>query len=369
MPFTPDQPTPGFKADAPTQGFKPDNAEPSIHDVAQSLMPKNFGVPAAYKQVTTPQGTQQLGTLLVPGSQQALTNGIGALGRIGVGGLAGGATAVGTANPELSQEDKLSLFLKGFGVGTIASGAGEVGNKMSDNLMKVATGIRKAPEGVGNTLAKQGLWGTQERMLNQVEQKLPEEERSLQELVSGFNGDIDQTPIAEAILEKGKKFVSPSGITLDSVKPDLNKVTEAAGQFDPQLIGRQGPVAKVTPGDLLSLKRQGDWAGYTASGNPAAATDAEIGRAVANKARGMLNDMSGGETANILKREQALLLAKKAMDKDPTTHLSIGGKLLFSKIPSIIGSTAGQLFDKASNTLNSERIQRALTQKLFDEQQ
>ncbi len=295
---------------------------------------------------------------------------------LGKSGMArvGANTALGAGQGAYNNpEDRAGGALKGGAAAGLMSGAGEAASgmlgKASDYLMQRAVGTRKNIPGVGNSLADQGLFGTKNRMLGQVEDKLPMEEANLQELVSSLKGNVDSKDIADAVMKHGEKFVSPSGMTLNSVAPDLEKVTQAAGQFDPSVLGAEGPTRGLNPQDLLSLKRQGDWAGYTASGNPASATDAEVGRAIADKSRGLLSDMSGGETAETLGREKALILAKKALEKPETIHQGAGSSLFFGKVPgsSLLGSAAGQAARKggqAASLFANPAVTQSLTNKV-----
>lgn len=248
----------------------------------------------------------------------------------------------------------------GGGLSVAGEGLVSAGRGVADKLMKVATGIRKAPEGVGNTLVDQGLWGTKGMLSNQADAGLASQEENLQGLVGQLEGTGDPAEFAAAIAQRGKKFVSPGGLTLKSVEPDLNKVREAADQFTTM------PNA-LDPEDLLALKRQGDWAGYTASGNPAAATDSEIGRTVADKAREVLSGMSDGLTADTLKNEQALILAKKALSRDPTTHQGVGSALFFGKAPgsSLLGSVGAQAAQKGVAGLGESLSDPLVLQSLF----
>lgn len=245
----------------------------------------------------------------------------------------------------------------GGGVSAVAEGASAAARPVADKLMKWATGIRKAPEGVGNTLVDQGLWGSKGMMLNQAESGLGREEQNLQDLVGQLKGNVDSQDIADAIAQHGRKFVSPNGITAPQVENDLHKIKDASAQFS-----SMGEGGELAPQDLLSLKRQGDWAGYTASGNPASATDSEIGRTVADKSRSLLSDMSGGETAATLKREQALIFAKKALEKDPTTHMGAGSSLIFGKLPGSapMGSVGAQALQKSTDLARDPLLLQSL---------
>lgn len=235
----------------------------------------------------------------------------------------------------------------GGGLSTLGEGISAAGRPIADWLMKKAVGIGRAPSGVGNSLIDQGLIGTQNRMLEQTQAKLPKVEADLQELVGQLKGNIDPAEIQQAVSQHAGRFITPEGgKTLSLVQPDLNKVRGVSEE-----VGNLGP---ISPKDALNLKRQGDWAGYTASGTPASATDASLGRTIADKMRSGLSTLSEGQGSAVpetLKKEQALILAKKSLDKDPATGAALINYLTTGRLPAqgIVGSTAAQLTQKGSN--------------------
>ena len=341
--------------------MSPDAADKSSHNGAQTLPSPNPDQSGALKRLLSPPKYNPQIAFGIP-----VPSGASAIGRIGIN-TAMGAAQGGADSPDDRVKGALIGGAVGGGVGALGEGVSSLASKGADSLMKWATGIRKAPEGIGNNLVDQGVWGTKGGMLDQVGDKLTEQESKLQGLVSSLKGSTDSQEIADAISRQGDKFVSPSGITIPQVSGDLDKIREAAGSFS-----SQGEGGELSPSDLLSLKRQGDWAGYTSSGNPASATDSEIGRTIADRSRGLLSDMSGGETADTLGKERALIYAKKALDRDPTTHMGLGSSLFFGKMPGadVGGSLAAQGLQKGVATpakaLSNPAIVQGLLGGLFE---
>ncbi len=363
-------PAPGLAQGAPTSADQAINMSAAN---GKPLSPKYQEMMRGVgNQAETSQGVQQLAaSTLLPGpASKVMAEGSGlvnALKRMGISALQGGTTA---ASMDLNNTpgEKATKFAGGGllsgGIQGLGEAANAVGKGVSDFAMKNAVGIRKAPKGTGTSLTDQGLWGTKGGMLQQVQDKLPAEEAKLQALVKGLNNPTDASVLADEVSGLTKKFQTPdSGKTLPLVQGDLDKVRSSA-----EGIRAMGP---QSPSDLLALKRQGDWAGYTASGTPASAGEAEIGRTVADKARSLLSDMSSGETAATLGKEQALIAAKKALQKDPTTHQGIGAGLFFGKMPgqdigmsslAHVARKAGKLGEKVTGPNSNQMLLNALSQ-------
>lgn len=257
----------------------------------------------------------------------------------------GGAMALGGGG---------SLALDGIAAGT---------GKLADWLQQAAAGMTKYKPGIGTNLINQGVWGTKNSMANQVADMLPAKEQEVQQAVAGIKGNADAQDIGDAISNVGNKFKMPS---TGGVSPGMDsyaqKVNDAADAY--QSMGEGG---ELTPQDLLSAKRQGDWLGYTNSGTPATSLEAEIGQAQADKARSLLSDMSEGETARKLADEQALILAKKSLTKPDSIPNGLGAKAIFMKAPgqSLFGSMAAQGLQKGVAAPAGAVADPALMQTLF----
>jgi hypothetical protein len=340
------------------------NPEHSSADTAikmAKMNPEGFSaraMKAVANQTETPQGVNQLGTALIPGSAAALSKGAGFLGRMGTAGLAGGTAAVGVGDVNASPENKLSTFLKGGALGAGIQGIGEGASKIGDWAMQQAVGLRKYTPGVGTSLADQGVVGTKGMMANQVEAKLNAEEEKLQDVVKNLSGVVSPKEIADAVAQKAQRFTLPS--TGQGSPFSTNELQKVRGLTD-----ELSKMGDLNGSDLLALKRQGDWQGYTNSGNPATSLDSELGRTGANAAREALKKMSP-EVGESLAKERALVTAKTPLNKPDSIPQSIGSAL-FWHIPgtSLGSSLTGQAATKGSKVLQSPEIQRAIEQGLF----
>jgi hypothetical protein len=288
-----------------------------------------------------------------------------ALGRIGIGAVSGAAQNAADRNDARPMAEKA-----GWGAvrgGSLATGGELVakgGNKLADWLMQKAVGMKKFLPGAGNTLVDEGMWGTKNMMANQVGPKLDAAEEALQSAAGSLPGKADPKELANNMFARGQqRFVTPdSGSTSPLVQGDLDKVIDIASQTEklPLQSGR----------DLVSIKRQGDWGGYTASGTPATALDSELGRMQGDWARSKLGDMSQGlETTvpDILKREQALTLAKKGLTRPDSLSSNPISGAAFSRWPgsSLVQSLGAQGTQKTLGNANNgvlQQILRNLTQ-------
>lgn len=218
-------------------------------------------------------------------------------------------------------------------------------NKLADYLMQKAVGMRKYFPGIGNELIDQGLIGTKNRMASQVEEKLPEAEAKLQEIIKGVKGTHPASQIADDVALRGSRFTLPSGEVPSNVLPELEKVRKAS-----ESIGSLGKYSggQLSAPDLLALKRQGNWLGYTAAGNPATSLEAELANTQASSAREALEKLTSGESKKALRVEEALLKAKTPLTKPDTISQGLGSAAIFSKVPgqSLGFSTAAQAAQK-----------------------
>lgn len=358
----------------------PDSADKAAHPLSQYLNPQVSSADNAIKmakmnpdgamakvmkmtsdQVETPKGVNQLGTTLIPGAQAAASQGMGILGKAGMSALAGGTTAEASGDPENSPIDKLSNFLKGGMVGGLLQGAGSALGKMGDFTMQKSVGMRKYTPGVGTSLADQGVIGTKGMMANQVESKLSEQESKLQDIVQSLKGTVNSKEIADAVSQKAQRFTLPStGQASPFSQNELQKVRDMSGKIS--------EMGDLSGSDLLALKRQGDYQGYTNSGTPATSTEAELGRTGADAARTALKKMSP-DVADTLFKEQSLVKANSALSKPESIHQGNGAAAFFGKLPgqSAAESLVGQAGVKGGRVVSDPRIQRAIEQGLFSQ--
>lgn len=354
-----------------------DKAATASKPSAVSLNTPHF--PASY----TPGGTPAQASIDNPEATKALANvGTGlALGGIGgaiTGGIEGvsgiaarAATNAGGAglqkyfsnlmNGNNSSQGVTGNAILGGGLSALGDSIAAPFKAGADKLMQYSVGMRKNIPGVGTSLIDQGVMGTKNMMEDQVTTKLPEVEGKLQDLVKDLKGNIDAKDIGNAVSQKLKNFILPNGEIPANMQPAVDKVRATAENLS-QLGKGQG----LSPQDVLSLKRQGDWLGYTASGNPATSLEAELGQAQADSARGLLSKTTEGASADALKQEQALILAKKALQKPESIHQGVGSSLFFGRVPGagILGSTGAHAADAAGNA-SSTMVSPQVLQSLF----
>jgi len=308
----------------------------------------------------------KMGVTPVGGLAALSTDGLGVVGKASMN--AGGAglqkylSNLISGNSDRTQGVGGAMALGG-GSSLTADGLSAGAGKLADWLQQAASGMTKYRPGIGTNLINQGVWGTKNGMANQVSEMLPAKEQEVQQAVAGIKGNADAQGIGDAISRVGNKFNLPStGGVAPGMEPYAQKVSDAAGAY--QSMGEGG---ELTPQDLLTAKRQGDWLGYTNSGTPATSLEAEIGQAQADKARSMLSDMSEGETARKLADEQALILAKKALTKPDAIPNGLGAKAIFMKAPgqSLFGSMAAQGLQKGVAAPAGAVSDPALMQTLF----
>lgn len=349
-------------ADQAAQGEKP-NAQP-VSLVNNKNFPSSYsmgGMPAQAAQ-DNPEANKafaKVGTGLAVG-------GLGALATEGMSGAVGLAarTAANAGGSGLQQyfgnlmDNKPATkgvgdaAMLGGGMSLGLEGAGALAGKFGDWAMQKSMATRGAKNypGQGTALADAGVWGTKNMMANQVTRKLGDEEKNLKGIVGNLGGTYDSEPIAEGIMNRSQRFELPStpGEAAPNMEGYLQKVKDAAESFR-----SQGEGGELTPQDLLAIKRQGDWLGYSNSGNPATSLEAELGRAQGDEARSILSNISDEATKNSLAKEQVLIRAKTQLDKPDT--LSAGPMSLFSKMPGqgLIGSTGGQLGVKTGQGLST----------------
>ncbi len=332
--------------DKAAQGGKP-NAQP-LSLSQNRFFPASYspgGQPAAAAEAN-PQANKMfanIGTgLAVGGAAGAATQGLtgltGLAARTGVN-AGGGALQQYLSNKENGRpgsEGVGAAAALGGGVSLAGEGVSALAGKLGDYLMQKSVGMRKYMPGMGTNLADQGVVGTKNMMANQVDTKLGEQEGYLQDLVKDLKGTVNSSEIADAVGQKAKQFTLPStGQASPFSQAELSKVRDMSDKL--------GGMGDLSAQDLLALKRQGDYMGYTNAGNQATSTEASLGRAGANAARGALKEMSP-DVADTLLNEQALLTAQKGLTKPETIHQGVGSSLFFGKVPgqSLAGSVAGQ---------------------------
>ena len=333
--------------EAKARGASAPAAEPSTQDKIDA------GLKDALESVDKgpmgkPGWANKAALALLPGAAPAA----GIMGRIAQGALTGAATAeaMGPEAGHLHLPDP-ARSATGAAVGGITSGllegAGAALRKGADYGMQIATNQPKYTPGAGNRLADMGVWGTEGGMQKAISQRLPQEEEAIQQLASQIPDKTPGSDLVQGLKKREQFFKLPSsgepsplsaselakiekaaegvrGIgEIPAVPPSVEiKTSPLVDQYGRNFTtevhhaGAPGKPSQLEARDLLALKRHGDYQGYTASGNPATSTEADIGRSVADAARGRLNELNP-QIGERLANEQALIKAKSGLDKEP----------------------------------------------------
>jgi hypothetical protein len=354
-------------ADAAAQGNKP-NAQP-ISLMNNKNFPSSYGgsgqmtARAAQDNPSANEGFAKVGTgLALGGAGGAMAEGAGMAGRAAINAGASGLQKYfgnmmdGSKDPTQGVLGSAALGgAASAGLDSVSGGA----SKISDWLMQKAVGMKKYMPGVGNNLVDQGVWGTKSGMAEQVPDLLAKEEGKLQDTVQGLTGTVNSKEIADAISNKAQQFTLPStGQASPFSELELQKVRDLAD--------KTSKMGDLSASDLLALKRQGDYQAFTASGNPASSTDADLARTGANAARTALKEMSP-DAANALLNERSLIMAKKGLDKPDSLGSGTLSSLFFGKAPgtSIGGSVAAQALQKGVSTPAGALADPKVLQGLF----
>lgn len=309
-------------------------------DINRSAMQENPGLTKGAELAGGVATGSMLGSLSGPAAS--------AMGRIaqnaGTGAALGGLAKPAEGGDRIS--NAVTGGLVGGGTSAVLEGASSLAGKLGDYLMQKSVGMKKYYPGTGTQLADLGVVGTKNMMANQVEDKLAQEEGKLQDVVKNLSGTVNSKEIADAVSQKANQFTLPSsGQPSPFSEAELNKVRGLSDQLS--------QMGDLSASDLLALKRQGDYQGFTASGNPSTSTEAELGRVGANAARTALKKMSP-DAADHLLNEQALIRANKTLSKPEAIHSGVGSSLFFGKIPgqSLFGSLGGQAAVKGSQAVD-----------------
>lgn len=154
-------------------------------------------------------------------------------------------TPTGTQNghPELfskmnpTQQRTFQGILDGsIGPGVLASQsalqpiAGVV-KKGGDILMQKAIGATKYIPGFGEKLAQQGLVGTRNAMVGQVDQGLEESGEKISQLASGIPNNISQDPVSNAVGKLSMRYITPEGYTRPEDIRVVNQVLSKAQDY------------------------------------------------------------------------------------------------------------------------------------------
>lgn len=206
--------------------------------------------------------------------------------------------------------------------------------KIPDKLMQMAVGAKKYIPGMGTKLIDEGVVGTKGMMQKQVGQKLAQRGAELDKAVTSIPGKVESAPIAAEVSALGEKYQTPGGIIPDAVKPEYEKVINAAND-----VASRGA---VDPKEALALKRIAGGIGYK-EGDPLAKL---ISRIAQKEERGYANALEQGYAKanptgpNAVQEANESLSALIGAKKGLTRPESLRGS--FKPINSLYKATAGQ---------------------------
>ncbi len=233
------------------------------------------------------------------------------LGRVSTG--TGLGAASGAVRSPGEGESRLGNATKGAAVGAGVSLAGEGvnagANKLADWLQLGATGSKGTP-GEGNRLVDMGIRGSRSTMSDQVSDAFQGKEQGLQDLVQSTPGTEPSSNMADYIRQQNMpRFQLSGGKTNTNVQPEMNQIRDFSQNV-------QDIAPEFTAKDLLDLKRQGDWPGYTNAGTKAGTLEGMMGRSQGDFSRTTLDRMTSGKSSDMLGDEQALVNAGKSLGKE-----------------------------------------------------
>lgn len=280
--------------------------------------------------------------------------------RAGVNGV--GSALAEYLKPGSSVGDALTAGGVSSGLSFGGSGLSSLARGSANRAMKRAIGVtgaksKTAPPDLGNRLVDEGVIGTKARMAEQVGEKYGKVEDEIQGLARDLPGSVSGDKLAQAVEGRTARHLFPSsGTTLPGHKADVDAIAARAQELRGIQPGTTDPVKSYGAQDLLSLKRGGDFEGFTNASTPASSTAAEIGRTQANAARAGLEDISSGSMSQALKREQALLLADRGLNatdmtyKNPVSFTDMATGLAGVASHGVPGAALGILASKALAT-------------------
>ena len=102
--------------------------------------------------------------------------------------------------------------------------------KAGDYLMQKAVGMRRYLPGVGETLADQGVIGTQNMMRNQIEKAMETTGQKLGSLAKSVP-EMSTRDVAETIGEKAAKLIGPDGKIMPENVTEFNHLIGKAGEI------------------------------------------------------------------------------------------------------------------------------------------
>lgn len=143
------------------------------------------------------------------------------IGRVSAPWIEGGVT--GAAQ---NLKDPLSGFLKGSATQGALANVGQLAGKLGDVGMQLSVGRKKYTPGVGETLADEGLWGTQGMMKNQANERMSQAYGDMREAAKNAS-PIDSKEIGRQVYDDFTGPMTARG-TMNASSADTPKIMQAA---------------------------------------------------------------------------------------------------------------------------------------------
>lgn len=167
--------------------------------------------------------------------------------------------------------------------------------RIPDIAMQVAAGVKKIEPGMGSEMIEQGLVGTRGMMGKQAEKKIPVLAKELEQEVGKLpRGSISHKDVAGEIMDKQRRYQTPSGYVPEADRPAMDAIQQRAGD----ILTRQ----VQDPLEALALKKQAGARGWRRD-LPLAGLENELNRTEA---------MAYGKQLSNLGRESELAAANAA---------------------------------------------------------
>lgn len=364
MPFTPDAQASSFKPDNGSS-FKPE--EPSGLQKLLGKLPTSYvpGGTPAQASLDNPEATKQFaktgaamaaGGMLGPAlSAVGLDSGIGGAaanfaGNMGIAG-AQGAMDNGLEGAKEAMTSPWAYGPAAIGAVAPALAKASANRAMLRSIGATGTLSKKIPADTAQRLIDEGIWGTKAGMAEQVADKYQDSENNIQNLAKSIPGSASNEDLSNAIASKAAQHGYPSNpsIPVSGNEGNVDALKKVADQVG------QGP-SQYSWQDVLGLKRAGDNQAFLNSGQQGDSALSQAYRAQGDAARNALSSASEGAMPEALKREQALLIANRTLNKPemvsktPFTLQDLLGANVGSHAAGLPGAGASILASKAMMT-------------------
>lgn len=218
--------------------------------------------------------------------------------------------------------------------------------KIPDYLMQAAAGVKKIIPGMGSEMIDQGLIGTRGMIGKQAEQKIPVLAQQLEQEVSKLPGQVSHKQVSQDILERAKRFQTPSGYIPEADQAAVDAITARAKEV--------GARKAASTTEALSLKKQAGARGWS-RGTPLSGIENELNRAETMGYGKQLEGLADESTINLdlgvepsenkvkaLNRAQeALFKAKRGADRGTSPLVSLLKRGATSAAGGAVGGALG----------------------------